>query len=421
MCPSPVYILGGYQTDFSRNYTREGKGLVDLFQDSVRGAMDSARIDPTEIDVAHVGNFIGELTNYQGHLGAMFLEVDPAFSGLPTSRHEAACASGSIALLAAKSEIEAGHYECACVVGVEMERGIPGDTTAAHLGVAAWHARECEGVKYPWPLLFSRLGDEYDKRYGINAEHLAAIARNNFANAKDNPNAQTRQWEFTAASFAPDDQANPVIEGRIRRQDCSQVTDGAVAVFLASEKFAKAYARTRGKSIDSIPRILGWGHHTAPFLYEDKIRESAGQPYIFPHVRATFLDALKRAALPGPESLDAIEVHDCFTTTEYMAIDHIGLTPPGQSWRAIEDGSIERTGRLPINASGGLMGVGHPVGASGVRMLLDGFKQVTGSAGGYQIPDARRAATLNIGGSGTTSVSFIVGVEEADRSSGSAT
>ncbi len=411
MSPSPVFVLGGYQTDFSRNITREGKGMVDLFQESVRGAMESTGVEPADVDVAHVGNFIGELTCYQGHLGAMFLEVDPAFSGLPTSRHEAACASGSIALLSAMAEIEAGRYDCAGIVGVEIERNVPGDTAAAHLGVAAWHAKECEGVKYPWPLLFSNLGDEYEKRYGIQAEHLAGIAQNNFANAKDNPNAQTRKWEFTAASFSDDDAANPVIEGRIRRQDCSQVTDGAVAMFLASETFATEYAKRRGVALDSIPRILGWGHHTAPFLYDAKIRESEGQPYIFPHVRSTMQDALRRAGLPGVEGLQAVEVHDCFTTTEYMAIDHIGLTAPGESWKAVEEGMIERTGKLPINASGGLMGIGHPVGASGVRMLLDCTKQVTGKADACQVEGARRAATLNIGGSGTTSVSFVVGYD----------
>lgn len=411
MTPSPVFVLGGYQTDFARNVTREGGGMAELFRESVQGAMEVTGVDPADVDVAHVGNFIGELTCYQGHLGAMFLEVDPAFSGLPTSRHEAACASGSIAILSAMAEIEAGRYDCAGVVGVEIERNVPGDTAAAHLGVAAWHARECQGVKYPWPLLFSKLGDEYDRRYGLKSEHLAAIARNNFANAKDNPKSQTRKWEFTAASFSDNDEANPVIEGRIRRQDCSQVTDGAVAVFLASENFAAEYARRRGIALDSLPRILGWGHHTAPFLYDDKIRESSGGPYIFPHVRATFQDALRRAGLPGIDAINSVEVHDCFTTTEYMAIDHIGLTSPGESWKAIEEGVIERSGRCPVNPGGGLMGIGHPVGASGVRMLLDCSHQVTGRAAECQVAGARRAATLNIGGSGTTSVSFVVGYD----------
>jgi len=107
--------------------------------------------------------------------------------------------------------------------------------------------------------------------------------------------------------------------------------------------------------------------------------------------------------------VDAIETHDCFTTSEYMAIDHFGLTKPGESWKAVEDGTIEMGGKLPINPSGGLIGAGHPVGATGCRQVLDAYKQVTGSAGEYQVEGAKRVATLNIGGSGTTSVCFVVG------------
>ena len=107
-------------------------------------------------------------------------------------------------------------------------------------------------------------------------------------------------------------------------------------------------------------------------------------------------------------AIDAVETHDCFTATEYMAIDHLGLTGPGESWQAIEDGSIEIGGRMPVNPSGGLIGLGHPVGATGVRMLLDASKQVTGAAGDYQVDGAKRVQTLNIGGSTTTTVSFIV-------------
>jgi acetyl-CoA C-acetyltransferase len=404
-----VYVLGGSQTDFARNVAREGGELVDLFADSVRGALEVARVDAAEVETAHVGNFIAELTCYQGHLGAFFLEADPAFRGLPTARHEAACASGSVAALAAAAEIEAGRYGLACVVGVEMERNVPGDEATAHLGVAAWHARECQGVRYPWPKLFSDLGDVYAERYGLRREHLAAIARKNFANARQNPLAQTRAWRFTDASFAEDDEANPVIEGRIRRQDCSQVTDGAAAVLLASASFAERWARRSGLPLDRVPFLQGWGHHTAPMLFARKVEESKGQPYVLPHVRRTVEDAFARAGVAGVEAVHAIETHDCFTTTEYMAIDHFGITPPGESWKAVEEGWLERGGRIPVNPGGGLMGIGHPVGATGVRMLLDAWKQTTGRAGACQVEGARRVATLNIGGSGTTSVSFVVG------------
>ena len=101
MTTPDVYILGGYQTDFARNWTKEGKHFSALVREGVLGALDRCQIEPGEIESAHVGNFAAELYCMQGHLGAFFTEADPAFSGLPTSRHEAACASGSIALLAA--------------------------------------------------------------------------------------------------------------------------------------------------------------------------------------------------------------------------------------------------------------------------------------------------------------------------------
>jgi len=202
---------------------------------------------------------------------------------------------------------------------------------------------------------------------------------------------------------------NTVIGGRIKVSDCSQVTDGAVSLFLASERYAREHAQRRGLALERIPRILGWGHRTAPIEFAAKIAESKGNPYVLPHTRRAILDAFHRAGISDVWQVDAIETHDCFTTSEYMAIDHFGLTAPGESWKAIEDGTIEMGGRLPINPSGGLIGCGHPVGATGVRQVLDAYLQVTGQCGDYQVPGASRVATLNIGGSGTTTVAFVVG------------
>ncbi len=179
-------------------------------------------------------------------------------------------------------------------------------------------------------------------------------------------------------------------------------------VFLASAERAREYARHTGVAFEQLPYIQGWGHRTAPITYQSKIDASRAQPHLFPHIRATIHDAFKRAAI-DVNQLDGIEVHDCFTGTEYLAIDHFDITPAGESWRAVESGLIEFGGKLPINASGGLIGGGHPVGATGVRMLLDSCKQVSGTAGDYQIDGARTVATLNIGGSLTTVASFVVG------------
>jgi acetyl-CoA C-acetyltransferase len=139
------------------------------------------------------------------------------------------------------------------------------------------------------------------------------------------------------------------------------------------------------------------------------MRASAGQPYVFPQVRGAIEDARRRAGL-SLDRIDAIETHDCFAITEYMAIDHLGLTAPGEAWKAIEAGDIEIGGRLPVNPSGGLIGGGHPVGGTGVRMALDAAKQVSGRAGDYQVDGAKTVQTLNIGGSATTTVSLVIGV-----------
>jgi acetyl-CoA C-acetyltransferase len=408
--PSSVYVLGGYQTDFKRNWAREGLEIFDMFRETLEHGLAAAKLDAADIETAHVGNFTAELFCNQGHLGGFFAAVDPKLAGIPAGRHEGACASGSLALLSASAEIEAGRYGLAAVLGIEMMRNVPGDQAAANIGGAAmWSGHECQDVKYPWPHIFSLVGDEYDRRFGLDRKHLAGIAEVNFANAKRNPNAQTRDWTFDALSFTPDDQANPIIEGRIRKQDCGQVSDGAAVVFLASEARAKKFAADRGMSMRQLARIEGWGHRTTSIAYQPKIDASRGQDYVFPHVRGTITDAFRRAGIAGVAHIDGIETHDCFTTTEYMAIDHFGITPPGQSWRAIEDGTIAFSGRRPINPSGGLIGLGHPVGATGVRMMLDAAKQVIGVAGTYQVEGAKRFATLNIGGSATTTVSFIVG------------
>ncbi len=406
-----IYILGGSQSDFARNWAREGLGIYEMFAESLRDAIADAAIEPAQIEVGHVGNFVGELFARQGLLGGFFGQVYPELASLPTSRHEAACASGSIAVLSAMRDIEAGHYDVACVLGLELMRNVDGHTGAEYLGAAAWQGQEArpEDCDFPWPHMFDRLTEEYDRRYGIDSDHLNRIAEINFTNAKDNPRAQTRDWRFAEGAFTSSDDLNPVIEGRVRKQDCGQITDGAACVILASEDKAREHAERRGIPLDELPRIKGWGHRSAPILLDTKLRLSADAPLVFPHAAAALTEAAQRAGFAEVAELDGLETHDCFTMTEYMAIDHAGLTPPGQSWQAVEEGRITRDGDFPINASGGLIGLGHPVGATGVRMLLDCARQVSGRAGDYQLKDPRNMLTFNVGGSTTTCVSFVVG------------
>ena len=404
-----VHLLGGYQTDYARVWSREDMDISDILRAGVLGALESCHLDASDIDAVHVGNAFGELYRGQGHLAAMVSQVVPELHGVPAMRHEAACASSSIAVLSAMAEIEAGRYDCILVVGVEEEKNLPGKEAAAVQNAASWMGRENMSCRFMWPAVFGRLMQEYDERYGFDRRHLNRIAEINLTNAKNNPLAQTRNWQFTPDSFTDDDETNPEVEPGTRRLDSTHMTDGATAVILCSDRFLERYAARRGAQAGDFAKILGWGHTNAGIRFLDKLERSKGEAYVFPHVRKAITDAWGRAGLSGIEAIDGIETHDCFTSTEYMAIDHFGLTEPGQSWRAVEDGTIERGGKRPVNASGGLIGIGHPVGSTGARMLLDASRQVLGKAEDCQVEGARVYQTLNIGGSLGTVVSLVVG------------
>ncbi len=141
-----VYILGGWQSDFAQNWARNGKEIFDAFRDTVHAGFAATGLEPADVQTAHVGNFAAEVFCGQGHLGGFFAASDPELAGIPASRHEAACASGSIAALCAAAEIEAGRYDLAAVIGVEQMRNVPGDQAAANIGgTAMWNGHECAG------------------------------------------------------------------------------------------------------------------------------------------------------------------------------------------------------------------------------------------------------------------------------------
>ena len=417
MTMSNVYILGGAQTDFERNWKKEGKGIVAILKEVVTDGLNSAGLSFDDvIDLnkknrisCFVGNFIAEKYVDQGHLGAFITEIDPAFFGVPSARYEAACASSSVAIDAAQTKIKSGEYDVAIVIGWELMKTVDSKTGGDFLGRAAFYEKEGKGIEMPFPKLFGKLAEETIRKYHYADEKrymdaLAQISVINYENAKRNPLAQTRKW------FMNIDQArtrgtdtNPLIGGKLAISDCSQVTDGAAVVVLASDNFIKE------RDLKGKPVIKGYGHRTAPMLFSKKMDDNMRSDYILPWTRQAVLDAYARSGL-SVDSIDLFETHDCFTSSEYAAISAFGLTNPGEEYQAIENGLIRFDGKKPINPSGGLIGCGHPVGASGARMLLDLYKQISQTAGNYQVPGAKNAMMLNIGGSATTNYVFIVGV-----------
>ncbi|MEM7180657.1 MAG: acetyl-CoA acetyltransferase [Spirochaetota bacterium] len=416
-----VYVLGGEQTDFQRNWSKEGKTFVAMLREVVDDALAKVGIDYSEIKKLNkqnrigvfVGNFDAEQYANQGHMGAFLTEVHPAFYGVPSARYEAACASGSVALDAAASKIRCEDYDVAIVVGIEVMKTVSSAIGGDFLGTAAYYEKEAKGIEFPFPKLFGKLADVIYERYDIEESRfmsaLAEISRINYDNAKRNPKAQTRSWFMNKEhANTRGGEHNMSVGGRLCITDCSQVTDGAAVVVLASKKYTKDYAKDRDIKFSSIPRIKGWGHRVAPITFDAKVAESEGEKYILPWTRQAVKDAYKRADV-DVDDIDVFETHDCFTSSEYAAISAFGITKPGKEHEAIEDGIIDFKGKKPINPSGGLIGAGHPVGASGARMMLDLYKQVTKTAGDYQVNGVKNALMLNIGGSATTNLVFVLG------------
>lgn len=414
-----VYVLGGAQTDFERNWSKEGKSVVALLKEVIEDGLDNVGLTYEDIDrlnkegkvACFVGNFVAEYYISQGHLGALLTEVHPAFYGVPSARYEAACASGSVALDAGITKIRAKDYDLVLIIGWELMKTVDSKTCGDYLGRAALYEEEAKGIDFPFPKLFGKLADETINKYQLDEERylnsLAQISVKNYENAKRNPNSQTKKW------FMSEQQArmrgtetNALVGGRLGISDCSQVTDGAAFVAIASQK----YVEEKFNSTD-FPVVKGWGHRVAPMQFEKKIEDSHDNEYILPWTRQAIVDAYNKANL-DVNDIDFFETHDCFTSSEYVAVSCFGITPPGREYEAIENGVTAFDGGKPINPSGGLIGCGHPVGASGVRMFLDLFRQISRKAGSYQLDKTKNGMMLNIGGSGTTNYAFILGKKE---------
>lgn len=414
---SEVYIIGGAQTDFERNWKKEGKNYIALLKEIVEDTFKNTILDEDEVInlnkknkiAVFIGNFAAEYYVNQGHLGPLLTEVNKCFYGVPSARYEAACASGSVALDSAITKIKSNDYDVALVIGWELMKTVDSKTGGDFLGRAAVYEKEAKDIEFPFPKLFGKLATETVKKYNLDEEryksNLSKIAKINYENAKRNPLAQTRKWFMSEeqANYRGK-QTNENVGDLLAIADCSQITDGAASVVLVSEN----YMQEKNLNITEYPIVKGFGHRVAPYIFEKKIEESKNNEYILPWTRQAVVDAYNRANLTV-DDIDLFETHDCFTSSEYMAISAFGLTKPGEEYKAIESGVISFEGNKPINPSGGLIGCGHPVGASGVRMMLDLYKQVTNNAGNYQIKNAKNALMLNIGGSATTNYCYIIG------------
>src|SRR6266568_2760886 len=406
----PVYILGAGRTDFKRNIKKEGKALRDLIKEGGKKALDDANTDPAEIQAAAVGNFNAGQFTKQLHLGAFIPEIDPKLHGIPTMHTEAACASGALSVLLGAQWIMGGFHDAVLVVGAEQQKTMSSLDGSDVLGAAAdYHIEKPEYGDFMFPKLFGRIAQIYIEKYGASEADLAQVAWKNYAHAKLNPLAQMRDADLTLDCASQVSDKNPSVAPPLKVSDCSQITDGAASLVLVSGKYLDKIGRDR----NSTARLLGYGH-TTDYLPLDKKDVPT-----FSTARKAAEKAFGMANLK-PRDMHGAEVHDCFSITEIVAYEILGLAEPGKGAELAKSGATtlpqvrnQKTGRLsfeiPVNAGGGLIADGHPVGATGVRQVFEAYQQLTEQAGARQIENVRKFLTFNMGGSLTTSVAMVWG------------
>ncbi len=408
----PVYILGGGRTDFKRNLKKEGKTIRDLITEAGRKAIEDAKIDPSEIEAAAVGNFNAGQFTKQLHLGAFVPEIDPALHGIPTMHTEAACASGSLSVLLGAQWVMGGFHDAVLVVGAEQQKTMSSLDGGDVLGAAAdYHVEKPEYGDFMFPKLFGRIAQIYIDKYGATPEQLAWVAYKNYAHARLNPLAQMRDNDLTYDAASQVSEKNPSVAPPLKLTDCSQITDGGASIVLVSGKYLERHGLDKAK----YPRMLGYGSTTDYLALEKKDAPT------FSTARKAAEKAFGMTNGLTPRDMHGVEVHDCFSITEVCAYEILGLAEPGKGAELAISGATalpqvrnEKVSgkfdrQIPVNAGGGLIGDGHPVGATGVRQVYEAYQHLTEQAGARQIEGAKKFLTFNMGGSLTTAVAMIWG------------
>lgn len=359
----------------------EEETLESLIKGVAIDAMKHAEIEPADVDAIYLGNFNGGFTD-QDFAASLVSLADDALRYTPATRVENACATGSAAIHSALNTIAAGNAGTVLVIGVEKMTGVPTRVAGDILLRASYHQEEA-AIDGGFAGVFGQLAQAYFQKYGDQSAALAKIAAKNHANGVHNPYAQMRKdLGFDFCNTVSD--KNPLVAGPLRRTDCSLISDGAAALVLTN--MDRAW---------SAPRAVGFraATHVNDFLPLSRREktELAG-------AGNAWRKALDQSNLTL-DDLSFVETHDCFTIAELMEYEAMGLAEKGQGHRVIDDGLVQKGGKLPVNPSGGLKSKGHPVGSTGVSMHAISCMQLMDEAGDMQVADAKLAGIFNMGGS----------------------
>jgi acetyl-CoA C-acetyltransferase len=377
-----VCILGAGST----KYGKLNESIIEIALNASKDAIDSAGITPKDIQAGYISNVFG-VADRQVHMAPVILS-NLGIPHVPGLTIESACGSGSVMFREAYANIAAGFYDCILALGVEKitHTGTTQSTTLFSY-CSDFFYEGGNGASFPG--LFASMARVYMTAYKASEEDLAHVAVKNHENGILNPKAHVRR-KITVDDVLK----SPVVASPLKLYDCCPFSDGASAVILCNEEYAKKSARP-------YVEVIGSGRGASPAAVQ--AREDITT---IPSTVAAAKQAYKMANI-APKDIDFAEVHDCFTIAEIIDIEDLGFFPKGTAAYSVREGATRRNGEIPINPSGGLKSKGHPIGATGIGQVVEVFEQFTGKAGDREIRNAEYALTHNFGATGASSAVHI--------------
>ena len=371
-------IIGWGHNKFGRNDTQSTE---DMIAEVVSEAISHAEVDPKDIDNIVVGTFNNgfQKQDFHGALPAINCEV---LKHVPSLRVENACATGSAAIHTALNSIEAKRSKLNLVVGVEKMTD-RSTKEAGDILLGASYRKEEDKIDGGFAGVFAQITDTYFQRYGDQTKYLSKIAAKNHKNGAVNPYAHM-QVDLGFDFCNKVSEKNPLVAPPLKRSDCSMISDGAAALIIADDELALEAE----KAISFKARVQM--NDLMPMSKRDKTE--------FRGASLSWKKALSDAQV-NLMDLSFVETHDCFTIAELIEYEAMGLTERGEGYKVLEEGTVYKDGKLPINPSGGLKAKGHPVGATGVSQHVMACMQLVGEAKDMQIKDASLGGIFNMGGS----------------------
>ena len=371
-------IIGWGHNKFGRNDTQSTE---DMIAEVVSEAISNAQVDPKDIDNIVVGTFNNgfQKQDFHGALPAINCEV---LKHVPSLRVENACATGSAAIHTALNSIEAKRSKLNLVVGVEKMTD-RSTKEAGDILLGASYRKEEDKIDGGFAGVFAQITDTYFQRYGDQTKYLSKIAAKNHKNGAVNPYAHM-QVDLGFDFCNKVSEKNPLVAPPLKRSDCSMISDGAAALIIADDELALEAE----KAISFKARVQM--NDLMPMSKRDKTE--------FRGASLSWKKALSDAQI-NLMDLSFVETHDCFTIAELIEYEAMGLTQRGEGYKVLEEGTVYKDGKLPINPSGGLKAKGHPVGATGVSQHVMACMQLVGEAKDMQIKDASLGGIFNMGGS----------------------